>query len=114
MHFRTALGRLRLIGLIEGTSAVLLFFVAMPLKHLAKQDWAVTVVGSVHGGLWVLYCLAVLNVWVVRKWSVGRAVVAGLVSLPPIATFLFDRSLKREQERSEGTPATREAVGALK
>jgi integral membrane protein len=100
VNFQTALGRLRLIGLIEGTSAVLLFFVAMPLKYFANTPEAVRIVGSIHGGLWVLYCLAVLNVWVVRKWSFGRAFVAWLVSIPPIATFLFDRSLKREQEES--------------
>jgi integral membrane protein len=60
----------------------------------------VTVVGSAHGLLWVTYLLAVLNVWRARKWPFGRAVVAGLVSIPPIATFIFDRYLKREQIES--------------
>ena len=101
MNFRTALARLRLIGLVEGTSCVLLFFGAMPLKYLAGQSWVVTVVGSIHGGLFIMYCLAVVNAWKSQKWSVGRAVLAGLVSIPPFATFVFDRSLKREQEATE-------------
>lgn len=98
MNFSTPLARLRLIGLIEGISCVLLFFVAMPLKYLANIPEAVLFVGSAHGGLWVLYMLAVMDVWRARKWRFGRAVVAGLVSIPPIGTFFFDRSLKREQD----------------
>ena len=105
MNFSTPLARLRLIGLIEGVSCVLLFFVAMPLKYLADQGWAVTAVGSAHGLLWVTYLLAVMNAWRARRWPVERTVVAGLASIPPVATFLFDRYLKREQIES-GDQAT--------
>ena len=97
MNFSTPLARLRLMGLIEGTSCVLLFFMAMPLKYLADQSWAVTVVGSAHGALWVTYLIAVANVWQARSWPLGRVAVAALVSIPPVATFVFDRYLKREQ-----------------
>jgi len=99
MNFQTALSRLRLIGLIEGISAVLLFFVAMPMKYLADIPMAVTIVGSAHGLLWSLYVLAVLNAWIVRKWSFGRAALLGFASVPPICTFLLDPSLKREQQQ---------------
>lgn len=113
MNFSTPLARLRLIGLIEGTSCVLLFFVAMPLKYLADQGWAVTAVGSAHGLLWVTYLLAVINVWRARRWPVERAVVAGLVSIPPIATFIFDRYLKREQiETGDQLTGTAPAVAS--
>lgn len=98
MNFSTPLARLRLIGLIEGVSCVLLFFVAMPLKYLANTPEAVMVVGSAHGGLWVLYLLAVANAWRARNWPFGRAVTAAAASIPPLATFVFDRSLKREQD----------------
>ena len=111
MNFATPLARLRLIGLIEGTSCVLLFFVAMPLKYLADQDWAVKVVGATHGGLWVLYMLAVANAWSARKWPPARAALAAAVSIPPIATFLFDRSLRREQRADQAT-GTAPSVGS--
>lgn len=111
MNFSTPLARLRLIGLIEGISCVLLFFVAMPLKYLANTPEAVLYVGSAHGGLWVLYMLAVVNAWRARSWPFGRAVVAGVVSIPPLATFFFDRSLKREQDAiGDQTTATAPAV----
>jgi integral membrane protein len=97
MDYRTTLGRLRLIGLVEGISAVLLFFVAMPLKYAAGLPLAVTIVGSAHGLLWSLYILAVLLAWRERKWPFSRVALFGLASIPPIATFLLDPSLKREQ-----------------
>lgn len=100
MHFRTALGRLRLLGIAEGVSWLLLLS-AMAYRYFTGVHTGVTIAGSLHGGLFVLYCLAVVNTWWARKWSVGRAVLAGLVSLPPFATFVFDRSLKREQETAE-------------
>jgi integral membrane protein len=104
MNFRTPLARLRLIGLIEGISCVLLFFVAMPLKYLADQPLAVTVVGSAHGFLWMLYVLAVLHVWRVRRWSFPRLLLFGFASIPPICTFLLDGTLRREQVRAEQPP----------
>ncbi len=50
-HF---LGRLRLLGVIEGISTLILFGIAMPLKYLAGMPLAVTVAGSIHGALFVL------------------------------------------------------------
>lgn len=105
MNFQTALGRLRIMGLVEGVSWLLLLG-AMGYRYFTGVHTGVRITGSIHGGLWVLYCLAVLNVWVVRKWSFGRALVAWLMSIPPIATFLFDRSLKREQEAQVAEPVT--------
>ncbi len=103
MNFSTALARLRLIGFIEGISALLLFCVAMPWKYLIDLPSGtpvVTAVGTAHGLLWTVYIVAVLNAWIVQKWGVGRFLIAGLASIPPFATFIFDRSLKREQSRN--------------
>ncbi len=117
MNFSTALGRLRTIGFIEGVSAWLLFFVAMPWKHLVDPELSlrdsahvplgqqvVHYVGMAHGILWTVYMLAVLNAWIARRWGIGRVVVAALVSIPPLATFVFDRSLRREQRAAPSEP----------
>ena len=50
----TFLNWLRLLGIIEGCSTLLLFFVAMPLKYMADMPMAVSVAGSIHGALFVL------------------------------------------------------------
>jgi integral membrane protein len=96
------IGRFRIIGIIEGISYLVLLGIAMPLKYWAGIPEVVKVVGWAHGVLFVLYCLALLNVWVARRWSFGRAILAFVVSLLPFGTFIFDKSLRREEQ---GLPA---------
>ncbi|MEC9073494.1 MAG: DUF3817 domain-containing protein, partial [Myxococcota bacterium] len=57
----SSIGRLRLIGWIEGTSYLLLVGVAMPLKYLAGQPMAVKITGWIHGLLFMLFCLILLQ-----------------------------------------------------
>jgi integral membrane protein len=47
------LRKLRILGVVEGISTLLLFGVAMPLKYMAGMPMAVTIVGSIHGLLFV-------------------------------------------------------------
>ena len=106
MNFSTALGRLRIIGFVEGISAVLLFCVAMPWKRLDEPTGAPVqfAVGMAHGILWMIYMLAVVNARWAQRWGMGRTAVAGLVSLPPFGTLIFDRWLKREQQEMSRVP----------
>jgi integral membrane protein len=94
---RTALGRVRLVGIIEGLSFLVLLLIAMPLKYWADIPEAVMIVGSLHGALFVLYLLAILNVWIVDRWRFGLVVLAGAASFVPGGPFLLDRKLKRMQ-----------------
>ncbi|MDQ0926299.1 integral membrane protein [Bacillus atrophaeus] len=66
---QTPIGRLRTMGFIEGMSLLILLFIAMPLKYWADLPLAVTIVGSVHGGLFVLYLLVLAYVTLSVKWS---------------------------------------------
>jgi len=93
--FKTALGRVRLIGIVEGLSFLVLLLIAMPLKYWADVPEAVMIAGSLHGGLFVLYLLAILNVWIVDRWKFGLVVLAGAASFVPCGPFLLDRKLKR-------------------
>lgn len=93
----TPLARLRLVGLLEGLSFLLLLGVAMPLKYVWGLPEAVRVVGSLHGALFVLYALAVVHVWIARKWPMERATVAMIAAVVPFGPFLFERSLRREE-----------------
>ena len=95
---KTPISRLRVIGIIEGISYLILLGIGMPLKYLAGIPEVVKVVGWAHGVLFVLFCLALLHVWIVRRWSIGRAFLAFVASLVPFGTFIFDKSLKREEQ----------------
>lgn len=92
--------RLRLLGLVEGLSFILLMFVAMPLKYLFSQPEAVRVVGSIHGGLFVIYVLAVAILALVQRWRLWRVFLALAASVLPFGPFLLDKTLQREAART--------------
>ena len=86
----------RWVALLEGTSYVLLLGVAMPLKYWADLPAAVRVVGSLHGALFIAYGVCAGLLLMRRAWSFSRFAAAMAVSLVPLATFFFDRSIRRE------------------
>ena len=45
----TPIGRLRLVGIAEGISFLILLGIAMPLKYVWGQPLAVRIVGLIHG-----------------------------------------------------------------
>lgn len=91
--FFTSLGRLRLIGFLEGISLLVLLGIAMPLKYLAGQPAAVRYVGMAHGVLFVLYVLLVVQVAIERRWSFGKSLLALAVSVLPFGTFWAEKRL---------------------
>jgi integral membrane protein len=95
--FGTALGRLRVISLLEGLSYVALLGIAMPLKYLAGEPRAVEVVGMAHGGLFLLFCVALMHAWVERRWSLLRPTLAFAAAIVPLGAFALERSLRAEQ-----------------
>ena len=92
----TALRHLRLVALLEGTSFLVLLFIAMPLKYLAGLPLAVRIVGSVHGGLFLLFLAVLFRAGRERRWPFRRWLIAFVSSVVPFGTFVFDRSLRRE------------------
>ncbi len=89
----------RKVALLEGLSLIILVGICVPLKHFADTPEPVKVVGWLHGLLFILYVGALFLVWRERNWKFGRVVIAGIVSLVPFGTIVFDRSLKREVEQ---------------
>ena len=91
---RTYLKALFLMGLIEGTSTLVLFFIAMPLKYQWEMPEAVSIVGSIHGALFVILVLMFLyGRWVVPlSWAM---VLLGFVAaIVPFGPFLIDFSFQ--------------------
>ncbi len=97
-----AIRQLRHIGIIEGISYLVLLFISMPLKYIYKLPQAVLINGWIHGFFFVLFAVAVLRVWKLRRWPFKRAFTAGISSIIPFGTFWFDKHLKEEQESITG------------
>lgn len=102
---RTPIGRLRVIGFLEGISYLVLLGIAMPLKYLAGMPMAVKMFGWAHGVLFVAFCAALLQVFLVHRWSLFKAGIAFVASLLPFGTFVLDRRL-RDEERAGAPPST--------
>lgn len=92
---KSRLGRFRLIGLLEGGSLVLLLFIAMPLKYWAGLPEVVSVVGMLHGGLFTVYCLAILYTTFAVRWPLYYSVIAFIVAFIPFGNFVLDSRLKK-------------------
>ena len=92
----TPLRQLRLVALLEGTSFLVLLFIAMPLKYLAGLPFAVRIAGSVHGGLFLIFMAVLYRAGRARGWPLRRWLMAFVSSIVPFGTFVFDRSLRRE------------------
>ena len=86
---------LRVIGVMEGISTLTLFGVAMPLKYAAGLPLAVTVVGSLHGGLFMIYLATIVVVLAVYRWPLWRGCALVVGSLVPFGPFLLDRYIPR-------------------
>ena len=88
------LGRLRIIGWLEGISLLVLVFVAVPLKYMARQPQLSEVMGPVHGALFLLFVFNALSVGVEQRWSfravTGKVLLACII---PFGTFYIDRHI---------------------
>lgn len=94
-----AVGRVRLLGMIEGVSFLLLLLVAMPLKYLADQPLAVRYVGWLHGLLFIALLLALFDAWGRKALTLRQCAAVFLAALLPFGPFLIDRRLARSEAR---------------
>lgn len=94
------LNKLRWMGFIEGVSTLVLFFIAMPLKHLADRPIAVEIAGPVHGGLFIcLVLMLAIAIWRVPI-SIGMALGGMVSAVIPFGPFVFDRWLRAVGDES--------------
>ena len=92
---------LRLVSLAEGVSYVVLLGIAMPLKYGANMPGAVKIVGSIHGALCVVFCVALLRAMLGARWPISRAALVFVASLVPLAAFWMDRRIREWQSDYE-------------
>lgn len=79
----------RFMALLEGTSLLLLLFVAMPLKYSYGMPEAVKVMGPIHGVLFILFNF-VLFIYAAKGHLSGVKAMSGFfASLIPFGTFYY-------------------------
>jgi integral membrane protein len=92
---------LRVVGILEGLSFLVLLFVAMPAKYLFASPGLVRVVGMGHGVLFVTFGVLLAQAHFARDWSVRDSARLFGATLVPFGFLLVDRWLRNEIDRSE-------------
>jgi len=86
--------KLRTLSLIEGSSTLILFFIAMPLKYVLEIPEAVIWPGRIHGGLFIL--LVIFSVIAIKKIPISMklSIILIIAAIIPFGPFLIDKKLK--------------------
>lgn len=91
------LTRMRVASLLEGTTLLLLVFVAVPLKYLADLPMSTRIMGPVHGLAFLLYVWMLIQTVSGGGWSRKETVRMVVSAFIPFGAFLNERAVARRQ-----------------
>jgi integral membrane protein len=80
------------VGYLEGFSFLILMGYAMPLKYIAGDPEMVSLMGSLHGGLFVAY-VGLLVYGVGKHWTFTALIHGFIAAVVPAGPFLFEGML---------------------
>ena len=85
----------RVVSFLEGTSYLLLLFVAVPIKYWMNDPQYVKLLGMPHGLLFVTYLVIAFLIKSELKWKNKTLGVVMLASVIPFGTFYVDKKYLR-------------------
>ena len=85
----------RVVSFLEGTSYLLLLFVAVPIKYWMDDPQYVKLLGMPHGLLFVTYLVIAFLMKSELKWNNKTLGVVILASVIPFGTFYVDKKYLR-------------------
>jgi integral membrane protein len=95
MHLlKTNIGRLRIIGYLEGISLLVLIFIAVPMKYYFGNPSLSKLLGPIHGAIFLLFLFNALSVGVEQNWkfktTTWKIITACFI---PFGTFYIDAKI---------------------
>ncbi|HEX5655194.1 MAG TPA: DUF3817 domain-containing protein [Chitinophagaceae bacterium] len=87
----------RKIAFAEGVSFLVLLFIAMPLKYFAAMPMAVTIIGSLHGILFIAMLVTAYDTRDRYGKNIGWLAKVFIASIIPFGTFIMDKEWKKEE-----------------
>jgi integral membrane protein len=91
---KTNIGRLRIIGYLEGISLLVLIFIAVPMKYYFGNPSLSKILGPIHGAIFLLFLFNSLSVGVEQNWkfktTTWKIIVACFI---PFGTFYIDAKI---------------------
>ena len=86
----------RVVSFLEGTSYLLLLFVAVPIKYWMNDPQYVKLLGMPHGLLFVAYLVIAFLIKSDMKWDGKTFSIVMLASILPFGTFYVDKKYLRD------------------
>jgi len=86
----------RVVSFLEGTSYLLLLFVAVPIKYWMNDPQYVKLLGMPHGFLFVGYIVLAFLLKPEMKWNIKKFGIVLLASIIPFGTFYVDKKYLRD------------------
>ena len=96
--------RYRVMAYVVGVLLVVLVFVGLPLKYLADRPQVVSVVGFLHGMLYLVYLAAALELAIRRRWAITKVLIVFAAGLVPFLTFYVERWVMRAEREPSAQP----------
>lgn len=81
----------RIISFLEGTSFLLLLFIAVPIKYFQGDASYVKMLGMPHGILFMLYLVLAIVLKKEMNWSYKILGIVLVASVIPFGTFYIDK-----------------------
>ncbi|MEJ7818020.1 MAG: DUF3817 domain-containing protein [Thermoleophilaceae bacterium] len=95
---------LRLVAVAEATSFLALL-VATYVKHAHDAPIGVSILGPIHGALFVAYVVLALMVFKPAGWSLATGIGVLVGAVVPFGGFVVDRKVLRGGDRPPATAA---------
>ena len=86
----------RIVSFLEGTSYLLLLFVAVPIKYFWNDPQYVKLLGMPHGLLFVGYLILAYLIKDEMQWKGKKLGEVLLASIVPFGTFYIDKKYLRD------------------
>lgn len=84
---------LRILAILEGTSLILLLFVAMPLKYQFGILEATKVIGMTHGILFLSFVTMLLAVTAKKLLPEKYTIIGFMAAFIPFGTWVFEHKV---------------------
>jgi len=90
---KSKIGRLRILGFLEGISLLVLVVIGMPLKYYFDEPGFVKTLGPIHGALFLLFVFIAISVSIEHKWKFITTFKVILSSFIPFGNFYIDKHI---------------------
>ena len=88
-----------------GVGLIILVCIGVPLKYGAHKPALVAVVGALHGFLYIVYLLTVLDLAARRRWHLVRIILIMAAGTIPFLSFVGERKVTAEIRAQEQVPS---------